>query len=73
MIDRQFKIEHDVPIPLGAKLSGLTATLKKMKVGDSFIADFRLRSNVPTTARRLGMKVATRTIDSNHMRVWRVQ
>jgi hypothetical protein len=68
-------IDNDVPLPEGRGAKGprspISKTLVKMKVGDSFAVPSDLRSNVCSSASVHGVKVATRTIDEDTVRVWR--
>jgi hypothetical protein len=66
------KIESGIPIP-ASKEGELKAMMKKMKVGDSFLHPIGKRTNLPQTAKRAGVKLVTRTVDPEHVRVWRVK
>lgn len=66
------KIEHGIPIPTN-KAFGMTATMRKMKVGDSVVLPLSQRNSVHPAARHLKIKVATRKISATECRVWRVK
>ena len=68
MNPRQEKIEidHDVPLPNGK--SYLSATLRTMKVGDSFLTHLPYHS-VYQAARRLGLKITSRK-ELDRLRIW---
>jgi hypothetical protein len=72
----EIKIEKGVPIPQkhdSQKRGSLTATLKAMEVGDSFLYAKSQRGALPTVARHAGIRVATRSEGADHVRVWRVE
>jgi hypothetical protein len=64
------KIEKGVPLP--TVNTGLTATIRILEIGDSFLIPLSAtaRSNVAVTAKRIGVKVVTRK-DGDNIRVWR--
>lgn len=67
------KIEKGVPMP-ELKMAPITATLKSLKVGDSFMWPGGLKNptqRAHATARYMGLKVATRKVDGG-VRVWRI-
>ena len=63
------KIDKHIPLPR-PWATGMTATLKKLKVGESFHFDGPL-SSPQVLARRLGIKVVVRA-EKNGCRAWRV-
>ena len=67
---KDIKIESNVPIP-SASGRGTVAILKKLQIGDSFICSHLRQSNVHTSAKWVGIKIVTRTIDGT-LRVWRI-
>jgi len=68
----EFKIESGIPIPTkwGAS-TGISATLRKMAIGDSIAIPKKKRLGIPSTAARLGIKVSTRSCSETEIRVWR--
>ena len=67
-MDNEIKIEKGIPIPERGGNGGLTATLRKMEVGDSFVV--KRPCSVHFCARQIGIKVKIRSIDDHTMRVW---
>lgn len=67
----EIKIEKNVPIP--PIRSGLAATLRGMKTGDSFVCSKSKRNSILATATRLKIKLATRAVSETEVRVWRVK
>jgi len=71
------EITADVPIPaLPPRVSPLTAALRTMAVGESFVAPQtdrrKLAATITTTAKSNGCKYTTRTQEDGTVRVWRV-
>jgi hypothetical protein len=65
-----YKIEDGIPVP---DKGGLTATLRKLKVGQSFTAPLSAqRGSLYTTAKWLGIKVISKKCDGL-IRIWRVE
>ena len=66
-------IEKNIPAPVrGQRAFGLTATMRAMEVGDSFlVATDAERLSVCSTARYAGIKVASRKVDGG-FRIWRL-
>ena len=68
-------IDNNIPMPEGQRAKGprsaISKTLVKMEVGDSFAVPSELRSNVCSSANVHGVKVATRAVDNDTVRVWR--
>lgn len=50
----------------------MTATLRAMAIGDSFVVPRDRRRHVHTSAERVGIRVATRAIDDDNVRIWKV-
>jgi LEA14-like dessication related protein len=66
-----FKIESGIPIPENSRSkTGLTDTMGKLKVGQSFVCDCTAGA-VSTVAKRLRMHVTTKLINGKR-RIWRV-
>ena len=65
-------IEKGVPIP-ATRMNGPSIVLRQMKVKDSVVLPLAQRKAAITAAGRLGMKVVTRTIDEETIRLWRVK
>lgn len=63
------KIEKNIPLP--DKSSGLVAGLKKLKIGDSFLAAADKRATIASSAKYAGIKVATRKEGDADVRIWR--
>lgn len=62
-------IEKGIPLP---KRSGaLTSGLRKLQIGDSFLTD-KLVPAFSVTAKRIGIKIASRKQPDGQMRIWRV-
>lgn len=64
------KIEENVPLPVRHQI-GVTATLAKMKIGDSILVPLAARNGISGLAMRVQIKVTTRKEGSGHVRVWR--
>ena len=68
-------LDKNIPLPEGTRAKGprspISKTLVSMKVGESFAVPSDLRSNVCSSANAHGVKVATRTVDADTVRVWR--
>lgn len=76
----EIKIEINIPIPSGRKHSELGNTIKKLKVGDSFLAPLNAcHGTIAIQAKRAGIKYTTRSEQSkdpnlpNRIRVWRTE
>jgi len=69
------KIEKGVPIPSrrGSRWSDLIGTLRKMKVGDSFVCSPALANSFRGVAPRNRMKVTGRKMPDGQIRVWRTE
>jgi hypothetical protein len=64
-------IEKNVPIPTVGSGDGVTATLRKCEVGDSFLLPNN-STNLHCIAKQIGMKIKNRREGETHRRVWRV-
>ena len=69
----QFQIDTDVPPPAPSQNRGISETLGKLKVGDSFVAPTTARPNIYTFAKRQGIKIRTKKETDDTFRVWRVE
>lgn len=68
----EVKIEKCIPIPNRAgHRSGLTAALRSLEVGDSFLWPKTKRASIIPAATLVRIKVATRA-EGDHVRVWRI-
>ncbi len=67
-MNNEFKIEKCIPIPERSR--GLTAALRGMEIGDSFLWSGR---SIPgsTLALLKPMKFATRAVEAGRYRIWR--
>jgi len=70
------EIEHGIPVPEatrgGAKRAALTAALKKLKVGDSFVTTV-VPKTAYVTAKEAKVSITIRTLPDKSLRVWRVK
>ncbi len=66
------RIDDNIPIPNRAGESGLSQTLRTMKVRQSFTYPKKKRASVAPTARRMEVKIVTATVSKDKIRVWRV-
>ena len=75
MIKEIHTIEHGIPIPprkTHESESGMSATLRKMGIGDSVVLP---KTKLPTWRKRakdIGIRLATRTISADSMRIWKL-
>lgn len=67
------KIESNVPIPSGGRKGHTIELLKKLKVGDSFVVPKIYRANISNIATQIKMKVATRSVNNEMVRIWRTK
>lgn len=68
----EIKVEKNVPIPPArAAVDSVSATLRRMDVGDSFLAPKKQRTHMAQFAKYAGCKVVTRT-EGDMVRVWKV-
>lgn len=68
-MSEEIKIEKNVPVQKRWNDTGTTDALKKMKVGDSFVA--KSYRNVHSIARQCGVSVTTRRQPDGAYRIWR--
>lgn len=73
MKNGKLKLEKGISIPEYGRRSELMTTMESMKVGDSFLYPLGKRTGLPTMANRAKIKIVTRTVDAEHVRVWRVE
>jgi hypothetical protein len=64
-------IEKNIPLEPKTKTTGLTASVKLMEVGDSFVAPKDSQAIMYQTFNAIGYKCAVRTISDDQIRVWR--
>lgn len=46
---------------------------REMSVGDSFVCKLNVRYNLSTVGNRLNMRFASRQLNENQIRVWRIE
>ena len=72
-----YKVEKNVPVANNKGRNGKTNFLRGLNVGDSFVISENVReterSNWHVFAKRLGMKVVTRTSNEGEIRIWVVE
>ena len=73
MKDTGIKIEHGVPLTKRYKHGAIADTIRQMKSGDSFLYRSNARSSVLSVSRRLKVRMTTRLVDANTVRVWRLE
>lgn len=70
----KYKIEKNIPMPKKKPATGngfkTGLPFAKMKIGDSFLADYSCRGAIGNTARNNGIEIVTRLTDQG-LRVWR--
>jgi hypothetical protein len=72
MATTSIKIEKNIPIPSSRGAAGVSAALRKLGIGDSFLVGLEHRASIRPAAARLGLRITVRTLDDNKIRVWRV-
>jgi len=65
------KIDKNIPMPTKGG-SGVSAALRKLGIGDSFLVGLEHRASVRPAAARLGVRITVRTLENDQIRVWRV-
>jgi hypothetical protein len=65
-----YQIDSGVP-RLNERANTITATLKKMEVGQSIVIPKEKRGGAASVARHLGLKITTRTVSDTEVRLWR--
>jgi hypothetical protein len=74
MNNGEIPIEHDIPLPSTfVKSTPLGRALNKMKVGDSIVIALKDRPTAISSARYRQIKITTRTIGENTIRIWRIK
>lgn len=70
-----FVIEKGIPMPTssGRDKSGIASVLRSMEVGDSIMSTEKNRSNLQNYAKRIGVKVVGRKMETGSVRFWRVE
>jgi hypothetical protein len=73
--DKPIEIEHGIPIPEAKhKRSAVYVAVQKLRVGDSFLTPAGTPLATPyTVAQRLGVKISSRKVDDNCIRIWRIK
>jgi ribosomal protein L13E len=69
----EFKIEKGIPIAPAKSRTGLTATLRKLEIGDSFHAPVIAQAGLSSLAKRIGITVASRRDGEGGVRIWRIK
>jgi hypothetical protein len=72
----KLNIEKSIPLPPigGYKVNPIKMELKSMEIGDSIGGLKRKEAHYLTmTARKIGMKMASRKMDGEHIRLWYVK
>lgn len=73
-MNEKIKIEHGIPIPPSKRGSSMTGKiLREMKIGDSIVVTQRQSSSFVTMGNYLKIKLKSRTLDDNKVRIWRVE
>lgn len=69
----QIKIEHGIPMPLCSADGHVIKALRQMKVGDSFVYPRNHQASISGIGQRAGVKLVTRKLNDDTIRVWRVK
>jgi len=71
----ELKLEHGIEIPTHAReiTSKVRLLMVKMKVGDSYLYPRARRTSLAQVAKLAKIRIATRSVDDNHVRVWRIK
>ena len=73
-MSNQMIIEKGIPIPDRRRDGGITGTLRKMSVGDSFLIPAEMnRASAHIAATKLGITITTRKQSDGTVRVWRTE
>ncbi len=64
-----FNIDKDIEVP-DSPLLGVTAYLRTLNIGDSFLCPPKTRNGLQQVAKRIGIKLVTRA-EGDSIRVWR--
>jgi len=71
----EIKIEKGIPAPKANRGARTLYPWREMEVGDSFLIPFATdgkRRGIYSCASRLGIKIATRTVEGG-VRIWRIE
>lgn len=68
----KFKIESGIPVHESMR-TGLSKTIRKMKVGDSFVIPLSIRASLACYAKRLRVVLTSHKINDKEARTWRVK
>lgn len=72
-MNNEIKIQKGIPRPKAKRtLSGVSATMRQLEVGDSFVGNPASRGNYHTLAKSIGIKISTHLEENGGLRVWRV-
>ena len=64
------KIEKNIPMP---KKNNTTEVMRGMSVGDSFVIPFGVHRGVYQIAINAGIKIKTKKLSNDEVRVWRIK
>lgn len=68
------KIESGIAMPEGTgQFSKMLKAMREMKVGESFLLPIGKRNGIFRAAKDAGIKVSSRGVDDEHVRVWRTE
>ena len=67
-----YEIKNNIPIPSG-RSEGLTATIKRLEVKDSFELNHSASLSARPIANRLGIKIVIKKISEDSYRLWRIE
>ena len=68
------KIEKNIPIPEWGARGENIRFLEKMEIGDSFVIEKKTqRSAYANSAKQIGIKLTSRTLDNRTLRLWRIK
>lgn len=67
----EIKIEKGIAIPIGHQV-GISATMGKLEIGDSFLVNESSRPGLFTAASKSGIRILTRRDGGGKVRVWRI-
>ena len=67
-----YEIEKNIPAP-GENRTSITQFLRNLEIGDSFICERCHREKLHGLAGKARMKIKTKKVDEENIRVWRVK
>lgn len=75
LVKNEIKIERGIAVPATYQRNGFGDVLGKMKVNESFVTPMASRQAVFQAAHRLKdkLRIVTRAVSQNEVRVWRVK